>query len=144
MRVWRSPGSPFFISTLFLVLLVYYHGLITTVVLCPVSLSWPSFLSLSWTWESQPSHTGHLHLDFLEACETQNTLDQNHLLSSSKPILTLMFLIPGNSATHQHLSQNPENQPGCLTSLHTLLPFNQSSFLLPTFISKPSPSLYLP
>lgn len=97
-------------------------------------------LSPSLELENYPSDRGHLYLDALEAHETQYALDHSYLLPSPKSILTLLFLIPVNSATHRHAHQI---QPACLPHIHILLPFNQSSFLLPTFISKPSLSLHL-
>lgn len=84
----------FSIAVLLLVLLVYDHGPITTVLCLLAQLSLP-LLNLTVI-----SHAGPLHLDVLEARETQYTLDQRHLLSSPKFILTLLFLIPENSATH--------------------------------------------
>lgn len=82
------------IAVLLLVLLMYDHGLITTVLSLLAQLSLP-LLNLTVI-----SHAGPLHLDVLESRETQYSLDQSHLLSSTKLILTLLFLIPADSATH--------------------------------------------
>lgn len=129
----HPAGEPslFSIAVLLLVLLMYDHDPTTTVLCLLAQLSLP-LLNLTVI-----SHAGPLHLDVLEARETQYTLDQCHLLSSPKLILTLLFQIPADSPP----TDNPARS--ALVPLSFSLTLNQPSFLFPTFISKPLSSLHV-